>query len=63
MSLEYFTCEVKNETSEAYLLNDGSQDVWIPKSQIKDEEMSFKGNIEYLEFGIPEWLALKKGMI
>ena len=63
MALEYFTCEVKHETDAAYLLNDGTQDIWIPKSQIEDEEMSFQDGIKCLEFGIPEWLALEKGMI
>jgi hypothetical protein len=62
-SLEYFTCEVKHETDAAYLLNDGLQDIWIPKSQIEDEETSLKDGVEYLDFCIPEWLALQKGMI
>jgi len=62
-NLEYFTCEVRHETDRAYLLYDGEQEVWIPKSQIHDEETSFDGDIEWLEFGIPEWLALEKGMI
>ena len=62
-NLEYFTCEVRHETAAAYLLYDGAREVWIPKSQIHDEEMSFDGNINYLKFRIPEWLALEKEMI
>lgn len=63
MKMEYFTCEVRHETAAAYLLFEGSQEVWIPKSQMEGEEMSFDGNLEYVTFGIPEWLALEKGMI
>ena len=63
MSTEYFTCEVKHETDDAYLLFDGNKNVWIPKSQMKDEASSLKDGVEYLDFGIPEWLALTKGMI
>ena len=63
MTLEYFTCEVIHETDAAYLLNECGNDIWIPKSQMNDVETSRINGVEYLDFGIPEWLALEKGMI
>ena len=62
MDIEYFTYEIKHETESAYLITDDYQDVWIPKSQIEDEKKFFSNGIEYLEFGIPEWLASDKGL-
>lgn len=56
-NLEYFSCEVIHETAAAHFLNEGGKEIWIPKSQIEDDEMSFDNGIEYLNFAIPEWLA------
>lgn len=43
------------ETDKAYLINDGENDIWVPKSQVTwlDEK-----TIE-----MPEWLAKDKGLI
>lgn len=52
--------DVVAETQKAMLVNDGKQDVWIPRSQIKDycEE---KGKVTSIF--ITEWLATEKGLI
>jgi hypothetical protein len=57
-------CEVKRETSSALLINDGTKDVWIPKSQISDqcEENGLFGS-KVVSIFVPEWLALDKGLI
>mgnify|MGYP005609226781 FL=1 len=47
-------CEIKWETDKAYLIFDGKQTVWIPKSQITDEALD-KSSIF-----MPEWLAIEK---
>lgn len=62
-NIEYFTCEIRHETTNAYLLHDGDREIWMPKSQISDEKISFDGRTEWLEFGIPEWLAIEKEMV
>jgi hypothetical protein len=61
--IEYFTCELIHETDAAYLVDECGTEIWIPKSQIEDEDITVGNGIEYLNFGIPEWLALEKGMI
>jgi len=53
-------CNVLRETAKAYLIHDGKQEVWIPKSQISDECVD-KNRI--ISIFIPEWLANEKGLI
>jgi len=52
------------ENRLAILVDHGAEsDVWIPRSQIKDQtEHPFQEG-DTLEIEIPEWLALEKGMI
>ena len=53
-------CEVRVKTEMAYLIYDGKQEVWIPKSQIHDE-CEEKGKI--VSIFISEWLATQKGLV
>ena len=55
-----FCGEIKHETDAAYLIFDGANEVWIPKSQIQ-ECRCIKGSD--WEFIIPEWLAIEKGIV
>lgn len=55
-----FYAEVKFETDFAYLLNDGENDFWIPKSQVI--EKVHVSDDDY-EFEIPEWLAIEKEVV
>lgn len=48
--------EILEETEAAFKIVIDSEKIWLPKSQIKIYE---KGKKIYL----PEWLALKKGLI
>ncbi len=53
-----------HETDDAYLLNDGDEDHWIPKSQIEDGyNLGYfaKGDTVLIE--IPEWLAEKLELV
>lgn len=47
-------CEVRRETDKAFLIFDGSQEVWLPKAlvEVSDGEAT-----------MPEWLALERGLI
>lgn len=58
--------EIKNETDAAYLMCDGDNETWIPKSQLNDLE-PLAGNCvsegEFVQFSLPVWLAKKKGLI
>ena len=62
------TVEIKHETNAAILVTDGSQEMWIPKSQIglNDEPTGKRPIYEKgttITISIPEWLAHAKGLI
>ena len=57
-----FCGEVKHETDYAYLITDGVNDFWIPKSQIREMKRVGKDGDNY-EITIPEWLAMEKEII
>ncbi len=56
--------EVRAETDRALLVFDGVVEVWIPKSQIRDqcEEPGLFG-AKITSIFISEWLAGEKGLI
>lgn len=56
-----FCGEIRHETDMAYLVFDGVDEVWIPKSQCRSVRRIGQGS-DY-EFVIPEWLAKEKGII
>lgn len=57
-----FCGELKHETEHAYLIYDGSHEVWIPKSQVQEIRKLDRQGVDY-EVIIPEWLAIEKGII
>jgi len=55
---------IKHETDMAYLIDNGGEDIWIPKSQVEYEESEGEdadGKL-LLNITIPEWLAIKTGL-
>lgn len=57
-------CDIKLRTEKAILINDGTKEIWLPKSQIRQEippEPHKKNGATKLI--IPEWLAYKSGLI
>lgn len=48
--------ELRRETDKAFLVFDGAQEVWLPKSQVEHDEA--EGT-----FAMPDWLAKEKGLI
>lgn len=55
--------QLHHETDAALLLSDdGERDnaVWIPKSWVEDVDRT---RDPIIEISLPEWLALKKGLI
>ena len=55
-------CTYLGPTKDAILINDGTRNMWIPRSEIRDELPKLaKGDI--VTITIPEWLAKKKGLI
>ena len=50
--------ELRHETARAYLVHDGHQDVWLPKSQV---EYYKERSTEIVT--MPYWLAKEKGLI
>lgn len=59
-NLVEISCEKKAETEAALLINDGTEEVWIPKSQIEEIEDEDK---EVMTIYIPEWLATENNLI
>jgi hypothetical protein len=49
------SAEIRVETARAWMVTDGTQEVWLPKSQA---EHNGDGT-----FTLPEWLAMEKGLI
>lgn len=50
---------IKAITQKAILFDDGSREVWIPKSQLED--MEIKHGVAMIT--IPEWLAIEKELV
>ena len=50
--------EIRHETVRAWLINDGSREVWLPKSQCEVTEPIGPSIVT-----LPEWLAKDKGLI
>jgi hypothetical protein len=48
-------CELRHETERAYLVFDGTWEVWLPKSMVARNEDG--------TFTMPEWLAKKNKLI
>jgi hypothetical protein len=47
--------ELRHKTADAFLLNDGCTEKWVPRSLVEDNEDG--------TFTMPEWLASEKGFI
>lgn len=47
--------ELRHETADAFLLDDGSAEKWVPRSLVEDNEDG--------TFTMPEWLATERGFI
>lgn len=50
-----FAAELKHETPSAFLVTDGTDDYWLPKSMTEDNNDG--------TFTCPEWLCIEKGII
>lgn len=46
--------EIVRETDRAWLLDIEGEEVWLPKSQVKDNGDG--------TFTVPEWLAMERGL-
>lgn len=57
-------CEVRRETDKAWLIFDGTREVWIARSQISDYTTSaglFGAKVASIF--VPVWLAEEKGLV
>lgn len=57
-----FCGELKRETDGAFLVFDGANEIWIPRSQIKAMNQIGNNPCDF-EIKIPQWLAKSKGII
>lgn len=47
--------ELRHETEKAFLIYDGKKEVWLPKVQVQNNNDG--------SFSMPEWLAIRHGLI
>lgn len=52
--------DLKHETEDAYLVSDGDEDVWLPKSLVRSVD-ELEGDTVLIT--IPEWLAKDRGLV
>lgn len=62
-SLVEFCGEIRIETAKAYLVFDGQNEVWLPRSMIKTMRRIGSSTSGDYVFEIPEWLAREKGIV
>jgi hypothetical protein len=48
--------ELRRETEKAFLIFDGTKEVWLPRALVEHDEHDGT-------FAMPEWLAKDKGLI
>lgn len=54
-------CERRAETDRAVLIYDGTEPVWLPKSQVEIDDAPRDDGL--ISVTLPEWLAREKGLI
>lgn len=53
-------CQIKHETDNAILIDEGDKTVWIPLSQVEEIPRKKDG---YATVVMSEWIATQKGII
>lgn len=53
--------DLVHETERAWLVSDGTKEVWLPKSQC--EFTPSRANPDHGVFDVPVWLAKEKGLL
>lgn len=56
-----FCVIIRRETDKAFLVQDGTKEIWIPKSQIELDQDGGVGDTVVVT--MPEWLAIEKELI
>ena len=56
-----FACEYRSESANAVLINDGTNDHWIPKS-IAEWDPPLDSAAVNFTCTVPEWFAKKEGL-
>jgi len=61
MKTTEISLEIKHQTDDAFLLSDGDNDAWIPKSLLDHSPDPRTG--EVIAFEMPEWVAIEKEFV
>ena len=56
-------CEIQHFTDKAVLVEYEGDEVWIPLSQVDSEKVLEHTVGDIVDIDIPEWLAIKKGLV
>lgn len=63
------TVDIQHVTDKAFLASDGSNQVWLPKSQLQVTDKTPFDSLDDIsagstvELGVAEWIAKEKGLI
>lgn len=57
------TAELRHETDKAFLVYNGGEKVWLPKSMVEATAIASTEYSQLYEFAMPMWLAQDKGLI
>lgn len=62
MSWVYATAdEIKKVTEKALLADFGGEEIWLPLSQLEDQDRYEEGDCD-ITIGMSEWIAKQKGI-
>jgi len=56
-------CNVVEERDISICIDDGTKDVWLPKSQVIEYDPDVFDEGDDITITIPEWLAIEKGLV
>ena len=62
IKLEDISAVIRHETDAAWLIYDGSKNVWVPKSQVEIDPPNAQPR-DQVTVTMPHWLAKDKGFI
>lgn len=62
VTYEEFSVKLVHETEEAVLIDDGDNEIWLPKSQLDDFDSWTYEKGDKITIYLADWLAEKRGL-
>lgn len=54
--------EIRRETDKAFLVVYGGEEMWLPKTQVANDDEYYAGMKGQIGMSITEWIAKEKGI-